>query len=269
MFCMKNLLSFSPVFVAVLAVWSTAQPASAQVAPAPTTPVTLFNENFNGYTNFPNQRPVGDNVNFGIPSMSEGASEFWYASRFEFPHGHGDSEHGSVHGHGGTIDSDLAVQKFGGLSPYNNPVARFEDDAGIVLRIDTTGYQNVNLSFDWRTFLAGSRDQYVVGYHIGDNLGFDTSVNRFLNLQTGPRSWEEGWVELMRKPRCNLFHGENFSLPENAGPIYVAFWLNGGEGDYGKLDNVLITAAPIPEPAALTIVMFGIAMLAAGRKLKP
>lgn len=65
-----------------------------------------------------------------------------------------------------------------------------------------------------------------------------------------------------------MFQGQTFLLPENAGLIYVAFWLNGGEGDYGKLDNVLITATPVPEPTALTLVLFGFVMFAAGRKLQ-
>lgn len=254
---MKALLNFSPLFLATLFVWLSGQPATAQVALAPTTPTTLFNENFDGYTSFPNQIPIGDRVNRGIPNISEGASEFWYAARFEAPHGRG-----------GTIDSDLAVQKFGGFSPYNNPVARFEDDAGLVLRIDTTGYLNVNLSFIWRTFLAERSDRFVVGYHIGDDLGFDTSANRILNLQTGTGCWGEGWVQLMRESSCNSFQNESFLLPGNAGPVFVAFWLDGGEGDYGKLDNVAITATPVPEPTVLTLVLFTLTAGVVGRKFR-
>jgi hypothetical protein len=196
----------------------------------------LFSETFNGYTNFPSQIPSGDYVNPGLPVVSEGANAFWYGVRFQTGTG--------------TIDSDLAVQKVGG-SGDATPVGRFEDDAGLVLRIDTTGYENVNLAFDWRTFLAESSDRFTVGYHVGDDLGFDTSANRYRDL-TG--TWPTSWTQLLSASASNAFSSENFALPSNAGPIYVAFWMNNGEGDYGKLDNVLITGTlSIPEPGSTAL----------------
>lgn len=221
--------------------------------------VTLFNETFEGYTSFPSENPTGynppDMVNMGIAEISEGASEFWYGVRFQ----NVVSE---------SIESDLAVQQYGG-GLNETHVGRVAHDAGMVLRIDTTGYQNVNLSFLWRTFQAESPDRFTVGYHIGDNLGFTTSgPNRFLNLSSGPNSWSSGWTQLLSGTAGDAWRSKTSALPSNAGPIYVAFWLNDGHGDYGKFDNILITATPInvPEPTALALGLIGVAALAARKK---
>jgi hypothetical protein len=208
--------------------------------------VELFHETFNGYSSFPSQIPSGDYVNTGIPLTSEGADEFWYGVRFQS---------GS-----GTIDSDLAVQQFGG-GTNQTPVGRFEDDAGIVLRVDTTGYANVNLSFSWRTFLAETTDRFTVGYHVGDNLGFATSgVNRYRDLS--PSGWSQ-WTQLLSASANNSFQIQSFTLPGNAGPVYVAFWMNNGESDYGKVDNVVISAdvIPVPEPATTNLIILSGVML--------
>jgi hypothetical protein len=214
----------------------------------------LFSESFDGYTSFPNQIPSGDYVNPGIPQIAEGADEFWYGVRFQSGTG--------------TIDSDLAVQKVGGAG-NNTPVGRFEDDAGLVLRVDTTGYENVNLSFDWRTFLAETSDRFTVGYHVGDDLGFATSgPDRYRTLTSGSGSWNSGWTHLLSSSATNSFQSASFALPDNAGPVYVAFWMNNGEGDYGKVDNVLITGTlMIPEPATASLMaLAGAALLVSRRR---
>jgi hypothetical protein len=208
----------------------------------------LFDETFDGYTSFPNQNPHADWVNPGIPEISEGADEFWYGVRFLAPDD-------------GTINQDLAVQEFGG-SGNSTPVGRMEDNAGLVLRVDTTGYENVNLAFIWRTFLAESGDRLRVGYYVGDDLGFDTGANRFLDL-TG--AWSS-WTQLMSASASSSFQSESFALPDNAGPVYVAFWLKNGEGDFGKVDNVLITGTLlIPEPSVVSLLLGGGAAFLAAR----
>jgi hypothetical protein len=78
-------------------------------------------------------------VNPGLPKISEGANEHWYGVRFQTGNG--------------TIDQDLAVQKFGGGSNSSH-TGRAEDDAGLMLHISTLNMDSVSLSFDWRTFLA-------------------------------------------------------------------------------------------------------------------
>lgn len=230
--------------------------------------VTLFNENFNGYTSFPDQVPSNDYVNKGIPEISEGASELWFGARFQS----GD----------GSINSDLFVQKFGdyaGFNPPSNPagnatpVGRFEDDAGLVLRINTTGYTNITLDFDWRTFDTSSGDKVTVGYYVGE-IGFNTGANRFMDLRTtsanAAYSWGN-WTQLMSQGDNGYpFEHETFTLnaAANAGVVYVAFWLDDGEGDYGKLDNVFITGTPIlvPEPTTLSLGLLGCALVIAQRR---
>jgi hypothetical protein len=220
---------------------------------------TLFNETFEGYTSFPTENPPGynppDMVNLGIPEISEGASEFWYGVRF---------------GGSGPIEPNLVVQEFGGYANQSH-VARFAHDTGIVLRIDTTGYTDVNLSFLWRMFEADSPDRFTVGYHLGDDLGFSTSgTNRYLNLTSGAGAWSAGWTQLLSGNAGVNWSSRTSVLPSDAGPIYVAFWLNDGHDDYGKLDNILITANPIsvPEPTTVALGLLGVVTLVSRRRFK-
>ena len=115
--------------------------------------ITIFDETFDGYTQFPDEVPDNDEVNLGAPLISEGANENWFAARFGAPETR--------------FDCDLAVQEHGG-SGNNTPVGRFEDQAGLLFAIDTTGLTDVLLSFDWRTFAAPAGDQSVVGYFVGE-----------------------------------------------------------------------------------------------------
>ncbi len=205
---------------------------------------TIFWEDFNGYS-YSSDDP-------GIPQISEGADEFWYAGRFEQPDN-------------GSINSDLAVQGFGG-SDNPTPVGRFEDDAGILLRVPV-GYTNLTLDFDWRTFLAESTDRLVVGYHVGDDLGFDTGANRFRDfyaLEGGQSQveqwWVDEWTEVLRASASNSFHHVSVALPDNV-VVWVAFWLDNGEGDHGKLDNVHVQGTPIPEPSTGLLLTLGLGAL--------
>ncbi len=152
---------------------------------------------------------------------------------------------------GGVIDCDLAVQKFGG-GGNSTPVGRFEDDAGLLLRIDTTDIFDVVLSFDWRTFSASSQDELVVGYFEGDIPESVFGSDLTADLRGTTWAWSK-WVELDRQGAHSTFTHEVFSLPEDAGPIWVAFGLDNGEGDYGKLDNVRVegkAGSPVPEPSS-------------------
>lgn len=247
--------SYFAGWVAVVAVsWAVNAPAA-----------TLFSENFEGYTSFPNQVPFGDLVNAGIPKISEGANGVWYGGRFETPDG-------------GSIDSDLAVQKFGGGS---NPThtGRFEDDAGLLLRINTTGYSNVTLSFDWRTFLVGSADRLVVGYRVGSISPFGTCTGNgesgcFADLRAS-LPWyttETGttltgnWTQLLRATKSDAWANQSYTLSaaaDNQSQVWIAFWLDNGEGDYGKIDNVSVTATVVPVPAALWLFSSGLLGLSA------
>jgi hypothetical protein len=205
--------------------------------------LTIFSETFDGYTEFPDQVPANDEVNLGRPLQSEGASELWFAARFGQP----ETECGGI-----ALECDLAVQAHGG-SGNNTPVGRFEDQAGLLFAVDTTGLSNVLLSFDWRTFAAPDGDQSVAGYFVGTSpFGDSDSV-------VDPAAF----TELLRVDVHSDFTHNVFQLPSDAGLIWVAFWHDGGENDYTKLDNVLVTADPVPEPSALLLLLLGSVALGA------
>jgi hypothetical protein len=220
--------------------------------------ITIFDETFDGYTEFPDEVPDNDEVNLGVPLVSEGANENWFAARFGAPET--------------DFDCDLAVQEHGG-SGNNTPVGRFEDQAGLLFAIDTTGLTDVILSFDWRTFAAPAGDQSVVGYFVG-NLPLGNDVER-TGGEHGQCSVDDCsdlatldpglFTELLRVDVHSDFTHHEFALPSDVGIVWIAFWHDGGENDYTKLDNVLVTA--VPEPAAALLLLAGTAGLAAfGRK---
>lgn len=234
--------------------------------------VTLFSENFEGYTSFPHFIPLipPDPVNAGIAKISEGASEVWYGARFEIPDG-------------GTINSDLAIQKFGGGS-NNTHTGRVEDDAGMLFKIDTTGKNNVNLSFDWRTFLTGTKDRFVVGYHVGSITGFGTCTGEgeagcFADLTTSLPFYTNqndltptltgNWTQLLRASQNNSWTNQSYTLgndANNQSEVWIAFWMDNGEGDYAKFDNVLVTAVPEAETYAMLLAGLGLVGFAVRRR---
>lgn len=214
--------------------------------------LTLFQEDFDGYTSFPSQVPSGDYVNVGLPLTSEGADEVWYGVRFENT---GCYLFCSGDGTPSGMNADLAVQQYGdsfdGTGPGNQtPVGRFEDDAGIIFQINTVGVTGSVLDFDWRTFSTGSADLVKVGYYATNTPISFTSYGGggFLDARTGTYAWTN-WTQLMSDGQQGTFKHESYALPDNVDYLYVAFWLDNGEGDYGKLDNVVVSASVLPEPA--------------------
>jgi hypothetical protein len=208
---------------------------------------TLFWEDFNGYTSFPDEIPDNDPVNKGLPLQSEGADEFWYGGRFEQP----DS---------GSIDSDLAVQSFGG-GTNTTPVGRVEDDAGILFNISTVNLETATLSFDWRTFLAETTDRLKVGVYVGTlNFGVSRYHDWYADFgQTGAENWwANSWTQLLSVQASNSWHSETFALPLNEPSVWVAFWMDNGEGDYAKIDNVHVQGTEVvPEPASMLLAALG------------
>ena len=232
---------------------------TALLTGAPARATSLFWEDFEGYTSFPSQIPLGDPVNVGLPEISECAKQLWYAGRFERP---------ASRCSDGTLGCDLTVQKFGGSSNPSH-VARFEDDGGLLLRVDTTGFQNIALSFDWRTFSASSYDQLVAGYFVGDIATEIFGSDRSADFLSGPNAWSN-WTELARQNRHDAFTHQQYTLPGDVGPLWIAFWLDdeGSDGrlvgDYGKVDNVLVSAEAkpsVPEPSLGWLGVVGLIVL--------
>lgn len=237
--------------------------------------VTVFNEDFEGYTSFPTFDPFFNPINAGIPKISEGASEIWYGARFETPDN-------------GTINSDLAIQKFGGVpffSSNTTHTGRVEDDAGLLFKLNTTNLDNITLKFDWRTFLASTNDRFVVGYHIGAISNFGTCTGEgesgcFADLTTtlpwytnqnalNPVIISSNWSPLVRATNSNAWQDEAFLFPdaaENQAEVWVSFWLDNGEGDYALIDNIEVTAVPEADAWVLMVAGLGLVGFMAHRR---
>jgi hypothetical protein len=212
-------------------------------------------------------------VNLGVPTVAKGAdSPLWLGARFE---AFDDNP----------ISKDVGVQKFGG-GGNNTPVGRAGDEAGLVLRLDLAGLTNVTLDFEWRTFLADVPDRFVVAYYVGDGTEFQAGG---LGMPNGTYDWysdpdlgggvmdrdsgtgnswyQDNWVELMRTSGSNSFSSEHFDLPVEDDVVYVAFWMDDGNMDFVKIDDVMVMADPlppsgsIPEPSSAVLFLVGASVL--------
>jgi hypothetical protein len=186
------------------------------------------------------------------------ADQDWWAARFQSG--------------GGSIASDVGVQQIGGTLggiSNNTPLGMFEDDAGLLFNVSTLGYGDITLQFDWRTFNAESNDRVTVGYFVGSLPSFDSG--RALDLTSGPFSWSQ-WTPLLSQQGGGTWHiDQTFDLAaaDNASSVWVAFWMNNGEGDIGKIDNITLTGASltqVPVPAAFWLLSSGLAGLAGLRR---
>lgn len=225
-------------------------------------PDLLFYETFDnvvgGYSG-------SDPRRYGIPTADTfGSDENWYGARFDYPDN-------------GIVVNDIGTQFYGGGGNVTQ-TGFAEDGAGMLFRVDATFYHNVVLEFDWRTFSAGADDRLVVGYFVGDLAaghpdGFD---DRVIDLRTGADggpgdgtwNWGSGWTELARLGPSNSFSTASFSLPAAAGAseVWIAFWMDGGEGDFAKFDNVRVFAEPIPLPGAVWLLGSGLLALFGARR---
>lgn len=223
------------------------------VGAAQASTATLLHETFDGVTS---GYHGSDPRRFGVPNIAAfGADNNWRAGRFEAADG-------------GTAAQDVGVQQYGG-SDNTTPVGIAEDDAGLLISFDASLYTDVTLSFDWRTFSAGSADRLVVGYFVGDLDGLHPHgfVDNQIDLRPashggadGVWNWDNGWTELLRAAPNNSFTTETFSLLDAAGAseVWLAFWLDGGEHDFAKIDNIEVNARIVPVPAAVWLMASGL-----------
>ena len=258
--------ALTTIFSLILFVLVTAPLASA-------TTTTIFSENFNGYQtsstfpSFPNDSG-GHRTVFGVPTTAKGAdSDLWLAARFEYA----DND---------PISQDVGVLKHINAASGFAPTGRVGDDAGLVIALDLTNYIDVELAFTWRTFLPNSHpnnnDRFVVAYYQGDDLGTPGNIYDWFNdpalgngdlTATDPNGpantwYVNNWTEVLRSKSNSVQSESGISLP-GGGPIYLAFWLDNGDNDLGKFDNVVITGTLIPEPTSLLLMMIGTAGCAA------
>lgn len=221
---------------------------------------TIFQEDWNSYTGFPGSSNDlgGHRTNFGVPTIAEGADNDWLAGRFEFA----DSD---------PISGDVGVLAVASGSPFNTPAGRVDDDAGLVAKIDLTGYVDAELSFDWRTFATESSDRLVVAYYVGEDLGDPGSAYDWFgdpNLGNSDMSgtdpqgqanpwYQNNWTEVFRDTSPNSFQSESgIDISGGAGSvIYLAFWLDNGDHDLAKLDNIVVSGTPVPEASSLIIML--------------
>ena len=123
-----------------------------------------------------------------------------------------------------------------------------KDDYVIAANIDTTGYDTIAFGFDWRTYRAERSDRLRVGYAISATL---------------PLSWSNFTPLDMIK--SNTWTTESYALlnASDTTDLWVSFFMDAGSGDYGFVDNVLISgvAQPTPNPEPTTIALFGIGIL--------
>ena len=234
------------------------------LAAGPASAITVFSETFGGYTHFPDEFPANDPINFGEPLQSEGADNDWYAARFEVPDYPISSDPIT------DIRLDVGVQQIAG-GTGQGPVGRVGDDAGILFKVDLTNASVASLSFDWRMFAAGSNDKLVVGYHVGDDLGFSAStpVIDFVAQEGGQAQvvnwWNTQWTEVHRGNSGNAWSTLSNIALATGDVVWVAFWIDNGDADFAKIDNIVVDATIVPEPG--TALLFGLGLVGlAGRK---
>ena len=131
---------------------------------------------------------------------------------------------------------------------------------------------NVRLCFHWRTHKEESGDKLKVGYTTNDGDDvldyFDLSGNGdrdrdFVNEDFGGSHddavdwWDDNFTTLLFGRHHNSWKSEEFVLPNNLPSIWVAFFMDNGDGDFAKIDNIIVKADPIPEPSTMALLLLG------------
>lgn len=125
-----------------------------------------------------------------------------------------------------TFEHDVGTSNSG--TTYDSYYAWVEDDAILYKQISTSGYENINFAYCRRTKDACG-DQFRIGW------------------KTGSASSNWGSYTQLESVQTNSWSCVNFNLPSSADDdaISIAFFLDNGEGDIGRIDNVVVTGDEI------------------------
>lgn len=242
--------------------------AMSPIASAST--VTLFFEDFEGYT-FP---PIGSNgvpaYDPGVPSLAEGAKEIWYGAHFAPPNVSGSQSL-----------NDMGVQQPADYRPLDTiQGGRLSNEAGILFRVDTSAFTGASLSFDWATWYPEPLDRFRFGYRIGSlPFGPCTGMGEagcYADFTGVPDFWSGQFVELGSgqsppvAPPGGPGKSESFALPV-VSELWIAFWMDSSvetascpnyRCGIAMLDNVrVIAATAVPLPGSAWLFVPGVAVL--------
>lgn len=129
-----------------------------------------------------------------------------------------------------SIFFDVGTDNNSNVDYDNTHYAWMEDDAAIYKWINTTGYQNISLSYCARTYSLGGSDRLRTGWKTGS---FSSNWAGWAELENIiDSSWD-----------CNSY---NLGISANNGGVWIAFYLDNGEYDRGLVDNVVVSGNTIP-----------------------
>ena len=175
-------------------------------------------------------------------------AETWTKAKFEYG--------------GKNIHKDVNIKPF----LNHSYTGHFQDDKGWMFRFDTTNLADVEMTWRWATDKTNGDDRMRAGYTLGSTEIGDTGLTMEEELGSSPETYDfyahfsgvgpaQSWFlnswtnfDLANDGQSDdEWRLRTDPLPSNE-IIYVAFWLDNGNGTEGYIDNVRITGAAIASP---------------------